>query len=72
MSEDKSDTPAAAKRTNARDERLKAELRANLARRKQQTRARREGAEDARPGALLSQSPEDEAPGAAISPNSSR
>jgi hypothetical protein len=72
MSEDKSDNQAAAKRANGRAERLKAELRANLARRKQQTRARREGAEDARPGALLSQPSDDDAPGAAISPNSSR
>ncbi|MEO0544598.1 MAG: hypothetical protein AAFY99_12340 [Pseudomonadota bacterium] len=31
-----------------RDERLRAQLRANLARRKQQTRARREGEGDAR------------------------
>lgn len=37
-----------------RAERLKAELRANLARRKSQARARREGAEDTRPGDLLS------------------
>lgn len=37
-----------------RAERLKAELRANLARRKLQARARREGAEDDRPGELLS------------------
>ncbi|WP_137156750.1 hypothetical protein [Rhizobium sp. FKL33] len=38
----------------AREDRLKAELRANLAKRKQQARARRQGAEDARPGALIS------------------
>jgi hypothetical protein len=38
----------------AREERLKAELRANLAKRKHQARARRQGAEDARPGALMS------------------
>jgi hypothetical protein len=37
-----------------RAERLRAELRANLARRKLQARARREGAEDDRPGNLLS------------------
>jgi hypothetical protein len=36
-----------------REERLKAELRANLARRKMQARARREGEEDDRPGDLL-------------------
>jgi hypothetical protein len=36
-----------------RAERLRAELRANLGRRKQQSRARREGAEDDRPGTLL-------------------
>jgi hypothetical protein len=36
-----------------RAERLRAELRANLARRKLQARARREGAEDERPGKLL-------------------
>jgi hypothetical protein len=36
-----------------RAERLKAELRANLARRKLQARARREGAEDDRSGELL-------------------
>lgn len=36
-----------------RAERLKAELRANLARRKVQARARREGEEDDRPGNLL-------------------
>ncbi|MBL0372379.1 hypothetical protein JJB09_10095 [Rhizobium sp. KVB221] len=37
-----------------RAERLKSELRANLARRKVQARARREGEEDDRPGDLLS------------------
>jgi hypothetical protein len=37
-----------------REDRLKAELRANLAKRKLQARARRQGAEDARPGALMS------------------
>jgi hypothetical protein len=42
--------PTAAQR---RAERLKAELRANLVRRKQQARARRDGAEDDRPGTLL-------------------
>lgn len=36
-----------------RAERLRAELRANLARRKLQSRARREGAEDDRSGKLL-------------------
>jgi len=36
-----------------RAERLRAELRANLARRKLQARARREGAEDDRSGKLL-------------------
>jgi hypothetical protein len=44
--------PAAAK-SASRDDRLKAELRANLAKRKLQARARRQGAEDARPGALM-------------------
>jgi hypothetical protein len=36
-----------------REDRLKAELRANLVKRKLQARARRQGAEDARPGALM-------------------
>lgn len=43
-----------------RAERLRAELRSNLARRKQQARARREGAEDDRPGNLLSPGDRDE------------
>jgi hypothetical protein len=55
------DSNGAAARTNVslkiaaekRAERLRAELRANLARRKVQARARREGAEDDRPGRLL-------------------
>ena len=36
-----------------RAERLRAELKANLTRRKVQARARREGAEDERPGKLI-------------------
>jgi hypothetical protein len=43
---------AAAKAKESRDERLKSQLRANLQRRKQQARARREGREDDRPGDL--------------------
>jgi len=42
----------AARKTAERDLRLKAQLRANLQRRKLQSRARREGAEDDRPGDL--------------------
>jgi hypothetical protein len=42
----------AARKTAERDLRLKAQLRANLQRRKIQSRARREGAEDDRPGDL--------------------
>ena len=42
----------AARKAAARDLRLKAQLRANLQRRKLQSRARREGAEDDRPGEL--------------------
>jgi hypothetical protein len=47
--------PRATPKTAAerRAERLRAELRSNLARRKLQARARREGAEDDRPGNLL-------------------
>jgi hypothetical protein len=47
----KSKRPTPAER---RAERLKAELKANLVRRKAQARARREGAEDDRPGKLIS------------------
>ena len=42
----------AARKAAERDLRLKAQLRANLQRRKVQSRARREGAEDDRPGEL--------------------
>ena len=42
----------AARKAAERDLRLKAQLRANLQRRKVQGRARREGAEDDRPGDL--------------------
>lgn len=42
----------AARKAAERDLRLKAQLRANLQRRKVQNRARREGAEDDRPGDL--------------------
>jgi hypothetical protein len=41
-----------ARKAAERDLRLKAQLRANLQRRKAQTRARREGEEDSRPGDL--------------------
>ncbi|WP_308737910.1 hypothetical protein [Rhizobium sp. TH2] len=41
-----------ARKAAERDLRLKAQLRANLQRRKVQTRARREGEEDSRPGDL--------------------
>lgn len=41
-----------ARKAAERDLRLKAQLRANLQRRKAQTRARREGEEDDRPGDL--------------------
>ena len=41
-----------ARKAAERDLRLKVQLRANLQRRKVQTRARREGEEDSRPGAL--------------------
>lgn len=44
----------AARKAAERDLRLKAQLRANLQRRKVQSRARREGAEDDRPGELAS------------------
>jgi hypothetical protein len=54
MIDGKSNQPAPKTAAERRAERLKAELRANLARRKQQARARREGAEDDRPGHLLS------------------
>jgi hypothetical protein len=43
-----------------RAERLKAELRVNLARRKQQARARRVGAEDSRPGTLMASDDSDD------------
>jgi hypothetical protein len=43
---------AAARKAAERDLRLKAQLRANLQRRKLQSRARREGGEDDRPGNL--------------------
>lgn len=63
-----SDSQAVAGKTGAkpktaaekRAERLRAELRANLARRKIQARARREGKEDDRPGKLLSSADEDD------------
>ena len=42
----------AARKAAERDLRLKAQLRSNLQRRKLQSRARREGAEDDRPGDL--------------------
>jgi hypothetical protein len=44
----------AAAKPASREDRLKAELRANLAKRKLQARARRQGSEDSRPGALMS------------------
>jgi hypothetical protein len=47
-------------RPKNREDRLKAELRANLMRRKIQARARREGAEDGRDGSLLGQRPDEE------------
>lgn len=53
MTDGKSEKQMGKSAAARRAERLKAELRANLARRKQQARARREGAEDDRPGALL-------------------
>jgi hypothetical protein len=46
----------AARKAAERDLRLKAQLRANLQRRKVQSRARREGAEDDRPGDLAAKS----------------
>jgi hypothetical protein len=54
MSDDHSEKPMPKTAAERRAERLKVELRANLARRKRQARARREGAEDDRPGALIS------------------
>ena len=48
----------AARKAAERDLRLKAQLRANLQRRKVQSRARREGGEDDRPGDLASSSGE--------------
>ena len=48
----------AARKAAERDLRLKAQLRANLQRRKVQSRARREGAEDDRPGDLAATSSE--------------
>ncbi len=53
MTDGKTEKPVRKSAAEQRAERLKAELRANLARRKQQARARREGAEDDRPGELL-------------------
>lgn len=53
MAEDKPEKPERKTAADKRAERLKLELRANLARRKLQARARREGAEDDRPGELL-------------------
>lgn len=53
MSESKPEKPARKTAAEHRADRLKSELRANLARRKVQARARREGAEDDRPGELL-------------------
>ena len=53
MTEDKPGKPVKKTAAEQRSDRLKAELRANLARRKVQARARREGAEDDRPGELL-------------------
>lgn len=53
MAENKPEKPVRKTAAEQRAERLKAELRANLARRKLQARARREGAEDDRPGELL-------------------
>jgi hypothetical protein len=54
MTDEKPEKPVRKTAAEQRAERLKAELRANLARRKLQARARREGAEDDRPGNLLS------------------
>jgi hypothetical protein len=54
MTDEKSEKPMKKTASEQRTERLKAELRANLGRRKQQARARREGAEDDRSGKLLS------------------
>ena len=61
MTDDPEKKPRKPARTPAeiRAERLKAELRANLARRKQQSRARREGGEDDRAGQLLPGKPVD-------------
>jgi len=53
MAEDKPEKPQRKTAAEQRSDRLKAELRANLARRKVQARARREGGEDERPGELL-------------------
>jgi len=53
MAEDKPGKPETKTAAEKRAERLKLELRANLARRKVQARARREGAEDDRPGELF-------------------
>ena len=53
MAESKPEKPERKTAAEKRAERLKVELRANLARRKVQARARREGAEDDRPGELL-------------------
>ena len=57
MNDDKPEKPAPKTAADRRTERLKTELRANLSRRKVQARARREGAEDNRPGSLLSDDP---------------
>ncbi len=54
MTDDKAERPVPKTAAERRAERLKAELRTNLARRKLQARARREGAEDDRPGDLIS------------------
>jgi hypothetical protein len=51
--DDKPEKPKPKTAAERRAERLKAELRANLARRKLQARARRDGGEDNRPGDLL-------------------
>ena len=61
MSDDKPEKPAPKTAAERRAERLKAELRTNLARRKLQARARREGAEDDRPGDLISSDRSDKA-----------
>jgi hypothetical protein len=52
MAENKPEKPGKKTAAEIRAERLKAELRANLARRKVQARARRQGEEDDRSGEL--------------------